>query len=301
MDFDEIENHHPFASFAADRQYCEYFRAYAFNSIPGSGKEENNQSGKIFLPMSALAKLANLHIQYPMIFELSNDLLGGDVVSHAGVLEFTAEEGKAFIPLWCMKKLQLTNGDLIKVKSTTLPAGKFTKIQAQSVDFLDIHDQKAVLENSLRNYFALTEGDKIIIGYNGNTYELLCMEIKPPGKGICIVETDLEVDFAEPVGYVDPSKNVEKKIGLNINPHVVSVENKTKAVFEGDGKRLGGKPLSAASQLVPSKELDSSKENEAPLSIRLPPEKLWFGYEIKVKDKDADEETKEKPGYSLRK
>lgn len=31
------------------------------------------------------------------------------------------------------------------------------------------------------------------------------MEIKPPGVGISIVETDLEVDFAPPVGYQEPT------------------------------------------------------------------------------------------------
>jgi hypothetical protein len=32
------------------------------------------------------------------------------------------------------------------------------------------------------------------------------METKPEGKGISIVETDLSVDFAPPVGYVEPEK-----------------------------------------------------------------------------------------------
>ncbi len=51
------------------------------------------------------------------------------------------------------------------------------------------------LENALRQYSALTEGDIITIYYNSRVYELLCMEIKPTNtkKGISIFETDLSV------------------------------------------------------------------------------------------------------------
>lgn len=32
------------------------------------------------------------------------------------------------------------------------------------------------------------------------------MEIKPAGAGISIIETDLEVEFAAPLGYVEPTR-----------------------------------------------------------------------------------------------
>jgi len=61
------------------------------------------------------------------------------------------------------------------------------------------------LENAFRNFSTLTKGDNIEISYNDNIYGILVMEIKPPGVGISIVETDLEVDFAPPVGYQEPT------------------------------------------------------------------------------------------------
>ena len=61
------------------------------------------------------------------------------------------------------------------------------------------------LENALRNFTTLTVGDNIEILYNNTIYGILVMEIKPPEKGISIVETDLEVDFAPPVGYQEPA------------------------------------------------------------------------------------------------
>ena len=51
----------------------------------------------------------------------------------------------------------------------------------------------------------MTKGDNIEILYNEKIYGILVMEIKPPGNGISIVETDLEVDFAPPVGYQEPT------------------------------------------------------------------------------------------------
>lgn len=50
------------------------------------------------MPPSALEKLTRLHISYPMLFELRNG--AKDTVSHAGVLEFIAEEGRIFLPQW---------------------------------------------------------------------------------------------------------------------------------------------------------------------------------------------------------
>jgi len=43
-----------------------------------------------------------------------------------------------------MKKLNLNEGDPIKLTGTTLPKGKMVKIQAQSLTFLEVSDPKAV-------------------------------------------------------------------------------------------------------------------------------------------------------------
>src|ERR1700722_3758366 len=62
------------------------------------------------------------------------------------------------------------------------------------------------LEQALRNFSALTQGDIIEISYNSIIFGLLVMETKPGGEGISILDTDLEVDFAPPVGYVEPER-----------------------------------------------------------------------------------------------
>jgi ubiquitin fusion degradation protein 1 len=62
------------------------------------------------------------------------------------------------------------------------------------------------LEVALRNFSALTQGDIIEISYNSIVFGLLVMETQPGGEGISVVDTDLEVDFAAPVGYVEPER-----------------------------------------------------------------------------------------------
>lgn len=109
-----------------------------------------------------------------------------------------------------MTTLLLSEGSLLNLKSTVLPLGKFIKIQPQSTNFLSIHDPKAVLEMSFRNFSALTVGDIIQIFYNSQVYEIAVLEVKAHGtdvgNAVCIIETDIEVDFAPPVGYVEPER-----------------------------------------------------------------------------------------------
>lgn len=114
-----------------------------------------------------------------------------------------------------MNTLLLQEGSLLNLKSTTLPLGKFIKIQPQSTNFLSIHDPKAVLEMSLRNFSALTKGDIIQISYNSQIYEIAVLTVKAHTSttdddecnAVCVIETDIEVDFAPPLGYVEPVPN----------------------------------------------------------------------------------------------
>ena len=52
----------------------------------------------MFLPPSALDKVSKLHVQWPLLMEVINGEKGK--VTHCGVLEFVAEEGRAYIPQW---------------------------------------------------------------------------------------------------------------------------------------------------------------------------------------------------------
>ncbi|KAL8864238.1 MAG: hypothetical protein Q9174_007423, partial [Haloplaca sp. 1 TL-2023] len=191
----------------ARRRFDEYYRCYPIAMLPGPERENVNHGGKVIMPPSALDKLTRLHITYPMLFEFING--AADKTTHGGVLEFIAEEGKIYLPYWMMQTLSLDPGDLVQIMSTDLPPGSFIKLQAQSTAFLDISDPKAVLENAFRNFSCLTKGDVFTFSYNDQIYEMAVLETKPEtGKngGIVTLETDLEVDFAQPVGYEEPKR-----------------------------------------------------------------------------------------------
>ncbi|EJF66068.1 UFD1-domain-containing protein [Dichomitus squalens LYAD-421 SS1] len=187
------------------RAYDEYFKAYSVAMLPGRPRDNVSYGGKIIMPPSVLANLTNMELESPWMFKLRNP--GNPAAStHAGVLEFIAEEGCVHLPRWMMKTLRLEEGDPIRITGCELPKGKLVKLQAQSVDFLEISDPKAVLEQALRNFSALTQGDIIEISYNSIVFGLLVMETQPGGEGISVLDTDLEVDFAAPVGYVEPER-----------------------------------------------------------------------------------------------
>ncbi|KAG9067617.1 ubiquitin fusion degradation protein [Linnemannia hyalina] len=291
--------------------FIEQYRCYSVAMMQGNERQNVNHGGKIILPQSALAKLASLHIQYPMLFELSK----GSQSTHAGVLEFIAEEGRVYLPHWMMKTLVLSEGDLVTVKSAGLPLGSFVKIQPQSVDFLDISDPKAVLENALRNFSTLTKGDNIEISYNDKIYGILVMEIKPPGVGISIVETDLEVDFAPPVGYQEPTPVprsrpiMESKLRKEVEERMATPDSAKKIPFEGQGQRLtpaGGSknkstgkstpvtatPTTTASPApaIKGKQVDvlDKDGSEAPAALNLPVGNLYFGYKYVPRKTDED-------------
>lgn len=52
----------------------------------------------VIMPPSALDQLTRLNVEYPMLFKLTNGKKAR--TTHAGVLEFVADEGKIYIPYW---------------------------------------------------------------------------------------------------------------------------------------------------------------------------------------------------------
>lgn len=130
------------------------------------------------------------------------------------MLEFVSDEGKIYIPYWVselkvfrinysftndsfsplqmMHNLLLEEGELVQIENVSLPVATFSKFQPQTVDFLDITNPKAVLENCLRNFACLTTGDLIAIKYNNKIYELCVLETEPE-RAVKIIECDLNV------------------------------------------------------------------------------------------------------------
>lgn len=207
-----------------------------------------------------------------------------------------------------MKTLGALQGDILKLNNVYLPRGTFVKLQPQSMNFLDITDPRAVLENTLRHFSAMTCGDIIAIDYNDTIYEVLVLETKPSGTSISIYDTDLEVDFAPPPGYQEPRKT-EKSISASLNDHDPLVEKID--VFSGTGRKLRSNSSSNTNNLSSSSSTlqnkSSSRNNtsiEKAFPLILPPSKLFFGHHRKHISDDSSQSTineqSNNGGYSLR-
>lgn len=237
-----------------------------------------------------------------------------------------------------MQTLALDVGDLIQIKTTTLELARHVKLQPQSTNFLDISDPKAVLEKAFRNFATLTKGDVFNFEYNDEVYDVAVLEVKPETEkmGVSMIETDVEVDFAPPVGYVEPERQTRNSgtstprsmrggvpaggllhnqgtMAQSINYAAIAPSATSSATnFYGEGQRLkpakGSKsstpqastPIGGQSANPPS--LPIPRRTAGPMPLRLPPNKLFFGYEIKpVKtqaDKEREKEDAQRPHFA---
>ncbi|CCE62111.1 hypothetical protein TPHA_0B04420 [Tetrapisispora phaffii CBS 4417] len=292
------------------QRFESFFRCYPISMMNDRiRKDDANFWGKIFLPPSALNKLTMLNIRYPMLFELTSNETGK--VTHGGVLEFTAEEGRVYLPQWMMETLSVKAGSLLTIATTDIPLGSYVNLEPQSTDFLDISDPKAVLENSLRNFSTLTKDDIIEISYNNKIYRIKILEVKPesPLHGICVIETDLVTDFAPPVGYVEPDyKAMQKEKEEKMASKVINLSGQTvgsmsrrinytgiaqehlndRKSFAGIGSKLSGK----ATKKTEPEEIDVSKISldGEPRRLDLPEGQLFFGFPIVLPKAEQDDD-----------
>ncbi|XP_068654393.1 uncharacterized protein [Aristolochia californica] len=234
------------------------YRCYPSSFIE---KPQLETGDKIIMPPSALDRLASLHIDYPMLFELRNPAT--ERVSHCGVLEFIADEGMIYLPYWMMENMLLQEGDFVKVKNATLPKGTYVKLQPHTKDFLDISNPKAILETTLRNYSCLTTGDTIMVAYNNKKFYIDIVEAKP-SSAISIIETDCEVDFAPPLDFKEPERPAPSIPVSKALPQ--GKEEPRFSPFTGPGRRLDGKPSTQSAPAFSSSKFKETQSSPANVS-----------------------------------
>ena len=190
---------------------------------------------KILLPESALRALTVRRVEYPMLFRLESP---SGRKTHCSVMEFSAEEGCCYIPLWMMEHLGLFEGAVLRIINVSLAKATFVKIQPHKTAFTEISNPKAVLEHRLRSYSCLTEGDTLRLQYNDETFDIDVLEVKPNGKA-CIIETDCEVDFAPPLDYKEPEKVFPPAKKMHTESAAAAASS---AGSKGDAHVAAGKP-----------------------------------------------------------
>jgi ubiquitin fusion degradation protein 1 len=108
-------------------------------------------------------------------------------------------------------------------------------------------------------------------------------------KGISIIETDLEVDFAAPLGYVEPARVAKKMTGPgnslggttdSLHAHVTSDGSGDVgfAAFGGDGMKLNGK---AAARAAGREGVEDARGGKTGIeALNLPDGFVFLGYPV---------------------
>ena len=171
--------------------YCKQLKA-----VPVDGDGD-----KVVLPVSALEELNPqdaLDIG-PLTFQLTTP---DGVKTHAGVSEFTAEEGTIGLPpkvaLSLTKGRALSTLSMVQVRYVRLGKGTFATFQPQGGGFgagRDDIDMKALLEKALgARHTTLTLGDWVPVRHEGATVVLVVRELRPEQQ-VTLIDTDVEAEF----------------------------------------------------------------------------------------------------------
>lgn len=154
-------------------------------------------------------------LPYPLTFRLVNPDNGR--VVYAGIREFSADEDEIVLSTFLQDALGLTwkkdeSADGVDTGAASvaprltvhvkeLPKGTFVKLRPLEAGY-NPEDWKALLEQHLRsNYTTLTNGEVLEVpgskttGGKKEQFRFLVDGFKPDTDGVCIVDTDLEVDI----------------------------------------------------------------------------------------------------------
>lgn len=154
----------------------------------------------------------------PLMFKLVN-LANGNAV-YAGIREFSAEEGQIVLGTYLMEALGISTPDFgsegakeapidltedvmdyerlpqITVHAKQLPKGTYVRLRPLEAGY-NPDDWKSLLERQLRESFTTLSKDSVLAvrGVKGEEFKFLVDKFAPDGDGICVVDTDLEVDI----------------------------------------------------------------------------------------------------------
>ncbi|KAJ9165741.1 Ubiquitin fusion degradation protein [Coniochaeta hoffmannii] len=163
-------------------------------------------------------------LPHPLMFRLVNQKNGNTI--YAGIREFSSNEGEAVLSPYLLEALGIQADDLksapiprdagddvvdltaddedvgqdpgvrITVKAHQLPKGVYVRLRPLEAGY-NPDDWKSLLERQLRaSYTTLTKDALLSVrGVRGEEFRFLIDKFQPDGDGICVVDTDLEVDI----------------------------------------------------------------------------------------------------------
>lgn len=134
----------------------------------------------------------------PLTFRLTSAATGQSVF--AGIREFSAREGEVVLSEYLQSALGLDDNtdDRLVVTFYPLPKGTFVHLRPLAAGY-NPADWRPLLERQLREgYTTLTRGAVFAVRGGHGTADEFRFRVdgfKPAGEGVCVVDTDLEVDI----------------------------------------------------------------------------------------------------------
>ena len=166
------------------------------SDFPHHLKEQLNRGGKCLLPPQVLESIMKLDdITFPMIFKVTNQHT--EISTHAGVYEFSAQDGRVLLPDWTARQLGVSRDhcDVI-VEYVKLPKATYAKLQPLTKEFFEIEDQREVLETFfMMNFSCLSERDEFVVSFDDGEYPVRVVEVEPGEGAVNIIDCDLNVDL----------------------------------------------------------------------------------------------------------
>lgn len=182
---------------------------YTLIAYSGVYIDRNLDYDKIILSPKLLANIVNIENNNEVyIFKLTS--INGKH-THCTVLEFISnDESIVYIPTRIMEQLDIHEGDQVNLSLILNTAPKPQKIVFKPIhnSFLQLNSHKEILENSLRNYSVVTNGDILIIDTQYKLEQLIVSNVYPETDYGCILNTNIEVEFEE--AYITESKAPEE-------------------------------------------------------------------------------------------
>lgn len=174
-------------------------------------------------------------LPHPLTFRIVNPRNGR--VVHAGIREFSAEDNEIGLSPFLLDALGVVDGAVsndaqehvpsghkstadpligklltLTVHAKQLPKGTYVRLRPLEAGY-DPEDWKSLLERYLRdNFTTLTNGEILSVqGGRHQQFRFLVDKFEPEGDGICIVDTDLEVDI-EALNEEQARETLNKKL-----------------------------------------------------------------------------------------
>jgi len=162
-----------------------------------------------------------------------------------------------------MNNIGIREGQQVEIEKICPVQGTYIKLRPHKTEFINLSNPKAVLERIMsKDYPVVSQGQTIELNYEDLNcrYRIDIVETKPT-EIISIINTDINIDFDQPLDYVEPPP--QPKYSPPLSPiaeipspgaqqnKIISRETQLKSMqspttkqfvpFSGQGHKLGDK------------------------------------------------------------